>query len=64
MEEKTSQRPLGEKLCQEFIRDVLARMRRATPPAAGMIYNSLSGRINCAFRHLTKTIQRPSGDTL
>ena len=34
-EEKTSQRPLGEKLCQEFISGVLQRMRRAAPPPAG-----------------------------
>ena len=35
LEEKTSQRPLGEKLCQEFITGVLHRMRRAGPPSAG-----------------------------
>src|ERR1017187_8309266 len=64
LEENTSQRPLGEKLCQEFIRDVLHFMRRATPPLNGTIYNSLSGRISCPLRFLTKTIQRPLGDTL
>ena len=35
MEEKTSQRPLGEKLCQEFISGVLQRIRRALPPCGG-----------------------------
>src|ERR1022692_1198509 len=64
LEENTSQRPLGEKLCHEFIRDVLQSMRRATPPATGTIYNSLSGRINCPLRFLTKTIHLPSGETL
>ena len=34
-EENTSHRPLGEKLCHEFMRGVFARIRRATPPAAG-----------------------------
>jgi hypothetical protein len=28
------------------------------------MYNWLSGRINWPFLHFTKTIQRPSGDTL
>jgi hypothetical protein len=36
-EEKTSQRLLDEKLCQEFISGVFARRRRASPPAAGMM---------------------------
>jgi hypothetical protein len=35
LEENTNQRPLGEKLCQEFISGVLQVMRRASPPAAG-----------------------------
>src|ERR1035441_2895438 len=34
-DQKTSQRPFGEKLCQEFMRRVLQFMRRASPPAAG-----------------------------
>jgi hypothetical protein len=42
-EEKTSQRPLDDQLCQEFMRGVFARRRRASPPAAGMMYSSLSG---------------------
>ena len=37
LDENTSQRPLGEKLCQEFMSGVLQRMRRASPPAAGTI---------------------------
>src|ERR1035438_8957509 len=63
LEENTSQRPLGEKLCQEFIKSVLQSMRRAVPPAAGTMYNWLSGRINCPLRACTYTIQRPSGET-
>ena len=43
MEEKTSQRLFDDQLCHEFIREVLARKRRAVPPAAGMIQSSLSG---------------------
>ena len=35
LEENTIQRPLGEKLCQEFMSGVFARMRRASPPSAG-----------------------------
>jgi hypothetical protein len=35
LDEKTIQRLFGEKLCQEFISDVLHFMRRAVPPAAG-----------------------------
>ena len=34
-EEKTSHRPLGEKLCHEFISGVLQRIRRAWPPSTG-----------------------------
>src|SRR5271157_1933875 len=63
-DENTSQRPLGEKLCHEFIRGVLQRIRRACPPSAGTIYNWLSGRISSPLRHWTNTIHRPSGDTL
>ena len=36
-DEKTSQRPLGEKLCHEFISAVLQFISRALPPAAGTI---------------------------
>src|SRR5450756_1557211 len=35
LEENTSHRPLGEKLCQEFISGVLQRIGRAAPPPAG-----------------------------
>src|ERR1022692_351170 len=63
LDENTSHRPLGEKLCHEFIRDVLHRMRRAGPPAAGTMYNWPSGRISSPLRHSTNTIHRPSGDT-
>ena len=64
LEEKTSHRPLGEKLCQEFISFVLECKSRAVPPANGTIYNWLSGRISKPFWHWTNTIQRPSGETL
>src|SRR5664280_2579250 len=64
LDENTSQRPLGEKLCHEFIRGVFDRMRRACPPSAGTIYNWLSGRMSSPLRHWTNTIHRPSGDTL
>ena len=63
MDENTSQRPLGEKLCHEFMWGVLQRMRRAGPPAAGTMYNWLSGRMSCPLRDSTNTIHRPSGDT-
>jgi hypothetical protein len=63
-EEKTSHRPFGEKLCHEFMRGVLARIRRAAPPWAGTMYSWLSGRINRPLRAWTKTIQRPSGEIL
>src|ERR1035441_11078825 len=59
-DEKTSQRPFGEKLCHEFICEVLALILRAVPPSNGTMYSSLSGRINCPLRHFTKTIHRPS----
>ena len=36
-DENTSQWPFGEKLCQEFIRRVLARRRRGVPPADGIM---------------------------
>ena len=35
LDEKTSQRPLGEKLCQEFISGVLHFISRASPPCNG-----------------------------
>src|SRR5260370_14400822 len=62
-EEKTSHRPLGEKLCQEFISDVLQRISRALPPCAGTMKSRLSGRISRPLRAWTKTTQRSSGDT-
>jgi hypothetical protein len=64
LEENTSHRPFGEKLCHEFIRSVFECKRRAAPPANGTMYNWLSGRINKPFWHSTNTIQRPSGETL
>src|ERR1017187_4653723 len=64
LEENTIQRPLGEKLCQEFISRVLHFIKRAWPPLNGTIKSRLSGRISRPLRHWTKTIQRPSGETL
>src|SRR5205807_10016060 len=64
LEANTSHRPLGEKLCHEFISGVFARNRCAAPPSAGTMYSWLSGRINRPLRAWTKTIQRPSGETL
>src|SRR5271165_5613034 len=61
-DENTSQRPFGEKLCHEFISAVLQFIRRAVPPAAGTIYNWLSGRISCPFFACTNTIHFPSGE--
>ena len=63
LEENTSQRPLGEKLCQEFISGVLQRIVAAAPPAGRHDVERLSGRINWPLRACTKTIQRPSGET-
>ena len=63
MDEKTIQRPLGEKLCHEFMSGVFDCIRRALPPLAGTMKSWLSGRINNPLRLWTKTIQRPSGDT-
>ena len=62
-DENTIHRPFGEKLCHEFISFVLQRMRRASPPLAGTIHNSLSGRISNPFRALTNTIHLPFGET-
>src|ERR1017187_580823 len=64
LEENASQRPLGEKVCQEFIRDRLQFMRRAVPPSNGAMYSSLSGRMSRPFLFLTNTIHLPSGETL
>src|SRR3974390_1922787 len=61
-DENTSQRPFGEKLCQEFISGVLQRIFRASPPDAGTIYNWLSGRISWPLRPFTKTIHLTSGE--
>src|ERR1039458_5948145 len=44
-EENTSQRPLGDQECQEFMGAAFERKRRAVPPCAGMMKSSLSGRI-------------------
>ena len=63
LEEKTSHRPLGEKLCHEFISRVFERISRAVPPAAGTIHSLPSGRNSCPLRHLTNTIHLPSGET-
>jgi hypothetical protein len=64
LEEKTSQRPLGEKLCQEFITGRFDCKRRASPPSKGTMYSLLSGRMSRPFLHWTKTIHLPSGETL
>src|SRR5512141_1983672 len=61
-DEKTSQRPFGEKLCQEFMSGVLQFMRRAVPPVAGTMKSFPSGRMSSPLRACTKTIQRPSGE--
>jgi hypothetical protein len=53
---------LGEKLCHEFINDVLHRIRRAVPPLVETINNRPSGRISKPLRDWTKTIHFPSGD--
>jgi hypothetical protein len=50
-DEKTSQRPFGEKECQEFMSGRLARSGRAGPPSNGTMYSRLSGRISWPFRH-------------
>jgi hypothetical protein len=63
-EENTSQRPFEEKLCQEFIRGVFARSRRASPPSAGMMKSSLSGISSMKSLALQKTIHLPSGENL
>ncbi len=63
-DEKTSQRPFGEKLCHEFITGRLLRRGRSTPPPTGTIYSLLSGRINRPVLLRTKTIHLPSGETL
>jgi hypothetical protein len=63
-EENTSQRPLGEKLCQEFISGVL-RACAAPPPLGGRHDVELAvGAHQQAVAAWTKTIQRPSGETL
>src|ERR1019366_2656597 len=63
-EENASQRPFGEKVCQEFIRDWLQFIRRAVPPSNGTMYSSLAGRMSRPFLFLTNTIHLPSGETL
>ena len=62
LDEKTIQRPFGEKLCHEFISGVLQFISRASPPPAGTMYNLLSGRISWPLRAFTNTIHRPSGE--
>src|SRR5271166_3701145 len=64
LEENASQRPLGENVCQEFIRDRLQFMRRALPPLKGTMYKWLSGRMSSPLRFCTNTIHLPSGETL
>ena len=64
LEENTSQRPLGEKLCQEFISGVLQRMRRACAARRGHDVELAVGTHQLAVAACTKTIQRPSGETL
>src|ERR1035441_884290 len=63
-DEKASHRPFGEKECQEFISDKLQFISRALPPEKGRMYSLLSGRISIPLWFCTKTIHRPSGDTL
>ena len=62
-EENAIHRPLGLKLCQEFMSDVLQRMRRASPPSTGTIHSSESGLKSCPLADFTKTMKRPSGLT-
>src|ERR1017187_6744770 len=45
LEEKAIQRPLGEKVCHEFICGVLHFMRRASPPSKGTMWSLPSGRM-------------------
>ena len=63
-DEKTSHRPLGEKLWYEFMTARLQFMSLVLPPAKGTIQSLLSGRIRRPFLHCTKTIHFPSGETL
>ena len=63
-DENTIQRPFGEKLCHEFISDVLHVISRALPPIAGTIYSLLSGRINWPLCACTNTSHLPSGEIL
>ncbi len=64
MDENTSQRPLGDQLCHEFMRFRLQLSSRSFPPSNGTIYKWLSGRISRPFLLRTNTIHLPSGETL
>ena len=59
----TIHRPSGENECHEFMRSVLQRISRASPPSRGTIHSRPSGRSSCPFRHFVYTSHRPSGDT-
>jgi hypothetical protein len=51
-----------DQLCQEFIREVLQRMRRGSPPSAGMMWSVLSGCRSMKLFALQNTIHLPSGE--
>ena len=63
-EENTSQRPLGEKLCQEFIRDMLASHPPRLAARRRHDVKLAVGPHQLAVAASTNTIQRPSGETL
>ena len=62
LEEKASHFPFGDHVCQEFIDGPLHLIFRASPPSAGTINSSLSGRISSPLRHWQNTIHLPSGE--
>ena len=62
--EKTIQRPLGEKLCHEFISGVLQFISRGLPPSAGTMNNLPSGLNNIPFLQRVQTSHFPSGEIL
>ena len=64
LDANASQRLLGDQVCQEFIRRVLPRSRRGSPPSAGIMYNSLSGCSSIKLLALQNTIHLPSGEYL
>jgi len=60
---KTNHRPLGDQECHEFIAAVLQDIFRGVPPAAGMMYSSLSGWRSMKFFARQKTSHFPSGES-